>query len=613
MQLIKSIEISYLRSIHRLRLSAGDLTIFSGANDVGKSNILKALNLFFNNQVDWLTRLEFYQDFSLRRLNEVRRESIKGKQFIRIDVRFLRPPNYKGSLPPTFRVTRAWFRDSLAPEERNDLESQERRGRLPSTLETARRMLPHFLNRIRFEYVPAVRDTTYFDYVLNNLHETILATQMKSDDPILTAVGELNATLRDRARALREDFERATSIEADVSLPVDPSALFQAFTVSTRWQDQPTARVDEQQRISLSLRGDGIQACYVPSLLQYIADNSSLFHLWGFEEPENSVEHNLAIEMATQFEKAYSASAQIFVTSHSPAFVSLRGPSTVSYRVYKTDNTTQAAQLHPSADDVVLNELCEDIGLFRLQEEAHERYLQERSRFLEMEKTAAQLQAQLEQSSKPVVYVEGKTDTAILSTAWDRLFPDQPMGFDITSCSPLPEDVGGGAGGADTLSKFLSTVREDSPHIAIGIFDRDNQGIAAYDRLPKYFDEAGEIGAKLSLSRKAAAILLPVPPGREEYAKCLNMVIEFYFSEDVLSRRTSDGYGLTFRQPDIQVRVRSGGAPVLEERPSDLPHTRQVVGGQKVFAETIVAGLDTAEFENFRLIFRKIRGVLEYL
>ena len=93
MQLIKSVEIKYLRSIHRLRLSTlGDLTVFSGANDVGKSNLLRSLNLFFNNEVDWRQPIDFYQDFSLRRLDEVRRESIKGKQFISISLQFQRPP-----------------------------------------------------------------------------------------------------------------------------------------------------------------------------------------------------------------------------------------------------------------------------------------------------------------------------------------------------------------------------------------------------------------------------------------------------------------------------------------------------------------------------------------
>lgn len=185
MQLLKTVEVRYLRSIHRLKLrKVGDLTILSGANDVGKSNVLKSLNLFFNNHVNWQEPIDFHHDFSLRRLDEVRRESVKGKQFIRIDVQFTRPKNYKNSLPPTFKVTKTWLRGEITPQESNDLESQQRKGNLPGTLETARRMLSQFLNRLRFEYVPAVRDRRYFEYVLRNLQETLLATQMKPDDPM---------------------------------------------------------------------------------------------------------------------------------------------------------------------------------------------------------------------------------------------------------------------------------------------------------------------------------------------------------------------------------------------------------------------------------------------
>ena len=44
MQIIRSVSISYFRSIHRLRIETGnDLVVFSGANDAGKSNVLKAL------------------------------------------------------------------------------------------------------------------------------------------------------------------------------------------------------------------------------------------------------------------------------------------------------------------------------------------------------------------------------------------------------------------------------------------------------------------------------------------------------------------------------------------------------------------------------------------
>jgi predicted ATPase len=612
MQLIKSIEIKYLRSIHRLRLKhIGDLTVFSGANDVGKSNILKALNLFFNDDVDRDKFLDFSQDFSLRRLNEVRRTSIKGKQFIRIDIEFNQPPNYKGSLPPTFTVSRIWYRDYF--QQTDDLEYQRRLGKLPKTVETARRMLPQFLNRVRFEYVPAIRDRAYFEYILESLQETLLAKQMNKGDPIISAVEELNISLTERARSLREDFRKATSIEADVSLPVDPKSLFRAFSVSTKWEDTRAEKEAEQELLSLSLRGDGIQAIYIPLLLKYIADNSSLFYIWGFEEPENSVEYNLAIDLAEAFESTYSKRAQVLLTTHSPAFVTLRSPRTVCYRVYMKNNSTEATRLRPLSIDPAIEQLSEDIGLFRIHEELHNEYQRRREAWQKTYKEAERLRDELEVSSKPVIYTEGKLDALILETAWDKLFPNKAMPYNLKSCDPLPEDGRGGAGGCETLGKFLSVVRADSPHIAIGIFDRDKDGVENYNNLPRYFKELWNMKeAKLSQNRKAVAILLPIPPGREEYAKQLNLCHEFYFSDSVLLEQTEDGKGLVFEQRKMVTRDMITNETIeIQER--DLPETRQIVAGKKIFAEKIAPVLEPAEFEPFKLLFKQIDKVLDHV
>ena len=45
--LIKQIEISNFRSIKHTTIDCSEYNLFCGQNDVGKSNILKALNLFF--------------------------------------------------------------------------------------------------------------------------------------------------------------------------------------------------------------------------------------------------------------------------------------------------------------------------------------------------------------------------------------------------------------------------------------------------------------------------------------------------------------------------------------------------------------------------------------
>jgi len=401
MNLIKSIEIKYLRSIHRLKMKdVGALTVFSGANDVGKSNLLKALNLFFNNHIDWETPIDFYQDFSLRRLDEVRSESIKGKQFISVTIQFQRPDNYKNSLPPTFSVTKTWLRDSKTPQETNDLESRTQQGRLPSSEATARRMLSQFLNRIRFEYVPAIRDRSYYAYVLRNLQDTLLSQPMQSDDPVLDAVRELNKEMGKRSEYLKTDFLNSTGIEAEVSLPVDPSALFSAFSVNTKWVSST------EETLPLSLRGDGIQARYIPSLLHYIAKNSRYYwYIWGFEEPENSIEYNLSIELASRFIDTYSRSAQIFVSSHSPSFVSLQGDGVVSYRVYKDDNTTEIAQLYPSKDPSALDRLHEEIGLFKIQTKLHKTYLERREELERISVEADNLRMELSAMTRPIISV----------------------------------------------------------------------------------------------------------------------------------------------------------------------------------------------------------------
>lgn len=77
MKLIRSIEIKYFRSVHSMRIDKfGDMTVLSGRNDVGKSNILRAMNLFFNSQTDLDTPLSFERDFNYKRLREVRQVSV---------------------------------------------------------------------------------------------------------------------------------------------------------------------------------------------------------------------------------------------------------------------------------------------------------------------------------------------------------------------------------------------------------------------------------------------------------------------------------------------------------------------------------------------------------
>ena len=57
MNIIKKITISKFRSIGEgQKIEPADFNVISGANDSGKSNYLKALNLFFNGETDFRKR-----------------------------------------------------------------------------------------------------------------------------------------------------------------------------------------------------------------------------------------------------------------------------------------------------------------------------------------------------------------------------------------------------------------------------------------------------------------------------------------------------------------------------------------------------------------------------
>lgn len=121
--MIEKIEIQYFRSIYRTIITGvGDINVITGKNDVGKSNVLRALNLFFNNCIISEGDFNFLQNYNLKRLEEVRKDTIKGKQFIQIKVTFIRGNQYEKTLPEKFTVTKKWNRDDVFPQVSDNVE-----------------------------------------------------------------------------------------------------------------------------------------------------------------------------------------------------------------------------------------------------------------------------------------------------------------------------------------------------------------------------------------------------------------------------------------------------------------------------------------------------------
>lgn len=263
----------------------------------------------------------------------------------------------------------------------------------------------------------------------------------------------------------------------------------------------------------------------------------------------------------------------------------------------------------------MMDQLADDLGLLRIQEELHRTYVERRADLERVASEANRLRSELATMRLPVVYVEGKTDQAILRTAWEKLFGTGLQPFVIKNCDPNDITPGGGSGGASTLAKLLSTVQSDSPVLVLGVFDGDVEGIKEFGKLPKHFVLDSRTGARISQNRRAAAIVLPTPPGREQYAEFENIEIECYFRDEVLELTTPEGWGLEFRSAPYETFINVGGKSHRRPIPAqmELTGSRTISDGKTVFAEAIVPTLPSDEFEVFRALFATIQDLFSTL
>jgi len=588
---IDKIEIKHFRSINRVRVDTSkDVIILSGRNDVGKSNVLKAMNLFFNDETDWRTPLHFTNDFSQTRLQEVRKKTIKGRQFIQVSIRFIRGDHYQKSLPDKFTVTRTWYRDT-ARQETNSLKTSQDAGKLPTkSLSRANAALQRYLHQIKFEYVPAIKDKLFFSYLLGAIQDVIVERK-PGESALADNITSLNDLIKAETELLQQEFTRVSGISASINMPEGLDALFRAANVRTN---------RGELLVPLDLRGDGIRSRFLPSLLNYIAQSSKLSYIWGFEEPENSLEYLRTSELADKIVTEYAGNAQIFITSHSPSFFSRQDKNVAVYRVFSNNTDTDLFPVFPPQKNtnVTLTALENELGLMEFQKKYHEQFEKRINALAKQEEIHKELELKLQDLKMPVLVTEGKWDVCILEEAWRKVYSGKQCPFKILPCDPDGGDDGG-AGGSTQLRKFLSSVGLDGKFI--GLFDRDKQGCTDF-ALDKNFKGTGDV--KIRKNGKTAAIILPAISSRKNYATVKNLVLEFYFEDSALDK-TVEGKRLQLVFPKVKKTI--DNLEFYTEEPSKELHTRKIKSEtKKWFAEKVVPSLAAGSFKNFKPLFELI-------
>lgn len=506
MKLIKQIEIKNFRSFGNRKkesykvYKATDLNIISGANDSGKSNILRALNLFFNGQTNLNEFFNFERDF-YRKENpddlDIKEELVTVKIWFHNKRNLNKNQNQpeKAYLPSDFWVSKKWKKTSQysSSDTRSsiEIEFEKEKGALfqnfladPSASDKKLRshfyaglqkQLTDFLNSIQFHYVPAIKDKNYFSHLFGELQQTLWKTKTSKVEGKKV---DFENAIQEETDSLMLEFKNSitgdnatASFNPVFQLPEDLINLFRALVVQTG-------------NVDLTLRGDGLQAKLIPEILNFIAIKELSFtsrsiksgykakkyFIWGFEEPENSYEYRNAQILANKFQNEFYKNAQIFISTHSFNFLSLEGEHVSKFRVWKDESTVSSkisrlkrdnkgALKFESISDFKTDwkKLEEELGFFYLNDELKELYDKQ-------ENDLKLLEERIQSVDKPIIYSEGY-NMNLLKRAKEIYFPELDVEF-------------GDLGGKTEIKQFFQKLSRTNYNRfkMVFIFDCDAKG-----------------------------------------------------------------------------------------------------------------------------------------
>lgn len=524
-----------------------DVNIISGANDSGKSNILRALNLFFNNEIIPGVPFNLERDLcklkrqrSDERVAQKRKEGAKDVRqrdlWVKIKVHFYN--SKKGILPEHFYVEKMWDHSKSGEISASNHKNKKLR---KTQQGAADGQLTQFLKQFRFEYVPAIKDREYFRYLFGKLQEALF--EKDSSAKFKNHSETFNKMLLSETEKLFEDFKKDTNIDAKFDIP------------STLFDFVRTLSVTTENNISLFERGDGIQARFIPEILNEIYRGQKKKKIiWGFEEPENSYEDKNLRKLRDDFVNLYASTKQILLTTHSFNILSLNGDNISKYRVWKVkeSGTSLITKLKYKNNQLQLDKtdeerLEEELGIFELTAELDALYKKKEEELTFIKKQKEEIQLKIESLNKPLLFAEDKY-IQTYKIAWLKLNDiicdkdDFEQKFDDNAPFYIYP-----AEGASNLSGFLRCKNIDylKDKKIIGLFDFDEEGVKQFNNCKnedfwKNCNLEGSIVSGLYKKRKKhkcfIAMLLPVPNEYSNYHD-LELACNFITQEHLLPKQ----------------------------------------------------------------------------
>jgi hypothetical protein len=295
----------------------GQLNVLVGKNSSGKSNFLRALSLFFNNEVEPNQVLSFQRDLF--------DSGQHRKKQLWITVEFTLPTSFLlrkklehlKALGNQFSIKRIWELDSqLNIVDRFEIDSAGTS--IPDPGGFARQ----FLSLIKFRYIP---NRTVPTDILRNESQALAQLvffRMKDQTHAQSLMSELTVAATRMLKEVSQSMEATTAPLHDPT--VTTSTLIQMLTMAGF-----QARGNHGGIVQDGQWGAGHQAFFLYEVLRTLDTGYNRFFgwrqatIWAVEEPESALHHELEIALASQFrlwtqDPRYRL--QVFLTTHSAIF-----------------------------------------------------------------------------------------------------------------------------------------------------------------------------------------------------------------------------------------------------------------------------------------------------
>lgn len=344
-----SVEIENFRSIidKPLKIDFNDLTVIVGPNNCGKSNILRALQLFFTGTVEGFP---YSSDRDYPKTDGLNKSA---QTKITLTVTY----------EPTKEVSLRRALDDLEKESdqqrldgnqislrlsysKNGVESWQflgKKGARNIKKELILKVRDSLLQSVIFKYIPVGRDSleSITSEISTELIRTIFSGwsgAVKKRQEINEAIGTLLARLTPE---LQSSSDSVTGSIQKVFVEVKKLELRLPFSNLEEMLPNLTPVISDTAETGLKSKGAGIQTSSLLFLLKYLADNHPQRHnarqtfIWAVEEPESFLHPTKQRAMADML-TGFAKEVQTVITTHCGHFVPRAVSGSASYVVDKS-------------------------------------------------------------------------------------------------------------------------------------------------------------------------------------------------------------------------------------------------------------------------------------